>query len=200
MKNKRSKQEIADDPIQDALVFFNKKELENGESVLYFPKEEPDSPDRFAIMSTTENGRYVINGQLFFRFNGIGIYTDINNVIFVDMVNKTIYVKEYDKVLQQINPTDPEKRQYICLFYHDDDPDNHEWESITGRTNTYEYLVDTIDSNMYNPDKSLVITENVAFKDALTVTAFIRYLKNGNLVEDDGFDIDEYSYEDNEEE
>jgi hypothetical protein len=40
----------------------------------------------------------------------------------------------------------------------------------------------------------------VAFKDALTVTAFIRYLKNGNLVEDDGFDIDEYSYEDNEEE
>ena len=35
---------------------------------------------------------------------------------------------------------------------------------------------------------------------ALTVTAFIRYLKNGNLVEDDGFDIDEYSYEDNEEE
>ena len=42
------------------------------------------------------------------------------------------------------------------------------------------------------PNESFVLTENVPYKDALTVAAFIRYLKNAEIVRDDGFDIDEY--------
>jgi hypothetical protein len=36
------------------------------------------------------------------------------------------------------------------------------------------------------------LTDNVALKDALSVTQFVNYLKNGNLVPEDDFNIDDY--------
>ena len=44
-----------------------------------------------------------------------------------------------------------------------------------------------------DPDKSIVLTENVAIKDAFTVSQFVKYLQNASLVEEDDFDIEIYS-------
>ena len=63
---------------------------------------------------------------------------------------------------------------------------------MIGRTAIYDYIVHNIASNYMNPDKSIILTDNVALKDALTVTQFVSYLKNGNLVPEDDFDIEEY--------
>ena len=153
--------------------------------------------DRFVILSTTENGKYVRGNLLFYSMNGVEIYTDINNAILVDTINKTFTVRKADSVLEEINPTDPEQRQYVIIMVLDDDINNEDinkyiWASMIGRTTMYEYIKENIEINYINPDKSIILTDNVALKDALSVTQFIKYLKNGNLVEEDDFDIDEY--------
>jgi hypothetical protein len=50
-----------------------------------------------------------------------------------------------------------------------------------------------------NPDKSFILTANVPLKDALSVTQFVDYLKNSNLVPEDNFDIHDYIVDDVEE-
>ena len=75
-----------------------------------------------------------------------------------------------------------------------DDQDVYFWEAMTGRSTAYEYIVDHIDDLLIDPENSFVLVETVPYKDALSIANFIRYLKNANLVEEDGFDIEEYIY------
>lgn len=166
-------------------------------SPFYKVEDEINTSERYAILKTTDNGKFVRGNLLYYRFNNVDIYTDIDNAIFVDAVNSSITIKEYSKALAQINPVDPEERQYIILMYIDDDMTDEDiqqytWESMIGRTAIYDYIVNNIASNYMNPDKSIILTDNVALKDALTVTQFISYLKNGNLVPEDDFNIEEY--------
>ena len=168
-------------------------------SPFYKVEDEINTSERYAILKTTDNGKFVRGNLLYYRFNNVDIYTDIDNAIFVDAVNSSITIKEYSKALAQINPVDPEERQYIILMYIDDDMidddvtyHQYTWESMIGRTAIYDYIVNNIASNYMNPDKSIILTDNVALKDALTVTQFISYLKNGNLVPEDDFNIEEY--------
>jgi hypothetical protein len=65
---------------------------------------------------------------------------------------------------------------------------------MTGRTEAYNYIKDNILLIGFDPDQSLVLTENVPYKDAKTVTQFIQYLQNG-LVEEDEFNIEDYKFE-----
>ena len=151
---------------------------------------------QFAILRTTENGKYVRGGQLWFAMNGVEIYTDIDNIIYVDLRNHTFIVKNGNKVIEEITPQDPEKRQYVLLMKCIDDNgvEYFKWESMTGRKYCYNYIVDNIDLLSIYPNESFVLTENVALKDALSIAEFVRYLQNSELVEKDGFDIDEYIY------
>lgn len=177
---------------------FIKVDKNEKQKVFYNLKDEVNTPDRFAILRTTENGKFVKGGMLYFKMDGVELFTDINNIIFVDKINKTFTVKEYSKTLEEINPEDPEQRQYIILMYLDDDiyqegaGTTYAWESMQGRQNMYDYIKTNIGINYMNPDKSIVLTDNVAVKDALTVTQFINYLKNGNLVPEDDFEIENY--------
>ena len=161
----------------------------------YVLEDHPNDKNRFAILSTTENGKYVRGGMLVFTFNGIEIYTELKNAIFVDIPNKTVFIKDYSKVVEEITPKDPEERQYILLMKcTEDDQDVYFWEAMTGRLTAYEYIVNNIDELLIDPDNSFVLVENVPYKDALSISNFIRYLKNADLVEEDGFDIEEYIY------
>ena len=45
-----------------------------------------------------------------------------------------------------------------------------------------------------DPKGSLVLTENVSLKDALTVEQFIKHIQSIESI-DDGFDIENYIYE-----
>lgn len=169
--------------VQDNPISFIDKDINNETS--------------FAILKTTENGKYMRGNLLFYSLNGVEVYTDPNNIIFVDTVNNTLFIKEYSKVINEIAPKDPEQKQYIIL-YTDLGYDNGEeefplrWEAAQGRLNAYE----SIKSNapIIDIDKSIVIVENVAIKDALTVRQFVNYIKNADMVDKfDGFDIDSYS-------
>lgn len=152
--------------------------------------------DRFAILKTTENGKYMRGNTLYYKLDNVEIYTEATNVIFVDLKNKTMFIREYEKVLKEINPDDPEQRQYILLYtdmgYETTDEEFPlRWEAVSGRSQAYENI--KINAPVIDIDKSLVLVETVAFKDSLTVRQFINYLKNGNLIKDETFDINDFS-------
>lgn len=173
------------------LIKIDKKKKINP---IYYQDQEINGKNRFAILRTTDNGAYVRGDMLYYKIDGVEVYTEINNIIFVDLNNKSVTIKQYDKVADNIAPENPEERQYIILMYLNDYDENSQcvWESMIGRLTAYEFIKQYIDIYKFNPDKSVVITDNVAFKNALTVTQFIKYLQNGNLVEEDNFNIDQY--------
>ena len=166
------------------------------ENPISFIQKDINTETSFAILKTTENGRYMRGNMLYFSLNGVEVYTDPNNIIFVDTVNNTLFIKEYSKVISEIAPEDPEQKQYILLYtdlgYEDGDQEFPlRWEAAQGRTNAYE----SIKSNaaVIDIDKSIVIVENVAIKDCLTIREFVDYVKNADMVDKyDGFDINEY--------
>ena len=155
----------------------------------------PNDKTKFAILKTTENGKYVRGGLLFFNFKGIEIYTELNNAIFVDTVNDTIFIKEYQKVIDEITPSDPAEKQYILLMKcEDQDGEYYVWEAMQGRSNAYQYIIDNIDDMNINPEESFVLVETVPYKDALTITAFVKYLQNAEFVDPNELDIESYIY------
>lgn len=159
-------------------------------SPVYKVSDAIDGPDRFVIARTTDNGKWVRNGMLFYRLNGITIFADIDDVILVDLPNETMTVRR-GNVKEMVEPEDPEYRQYLLLLYLSDS--NTTWETIVGRSTTYEYIKNNIEE--FDPDQSLVLTENVPYKDAYSITQFVKYVKNANLVEEDDFEIESYSLE-----
>ena len=159
-------------------------------------ESEIDGEDRFAISSLTDNGKYLVNGFLYYKFNGVEIYTDKNNIIFVDVINKRLFIREYSKVTAGINPSNPETKQYIILYSDigGDESDSEfpfRWEACQGRQNAYEYI--KANAAVIDIDKSIIIVEDVPIKDCLTIRQFVKHLKNSNMVDlYDGFEIDEY--------
>lgn len=178
-------------PIQP-IEFTNKVQ----ENPISFISKDINTETSFAILKTTENGRYMRGNMLFYSLNGVEVYTDPNNIIFVDTVNNTLFIKEYSKVVSEIAPTDPEKRQYIILYtdlgYEEGDTEFPlRYEPVQGRTNAYESI--KVNAPIIDIDKSVVLVENVALKDALSVREFVQYIKNADMIEEDGFDINDYS-------
>ena len=170
-----------------------------GESFAITPLERLEQVNgitSFAILKTTEGGKYMRGNMLYYNLNGVSIYTDPNNVIFVDTVNNMMWVREYEKVLKEIEPDNPEEKQYIMLYtdlcYEDDDLEYpFRWEAVTGRSNAYDAI--KINAPVIDIDKSLVLVETVGFKDALTVRQFIDYLQNSGIVKDDTFSTEDYT-------
>lgn len=175
-------------------IEFNENFQENPIS---FIDKDINNETSFAILKTTENGKYMRGNMLFYSLNGVEVYTDPNNIIFVDTINNTLFIKEYSKVINEIAPEDPEQKQYILLYtdlgYEDGDKEFPlRWEAVQGRTNAYE----SIKSNaaVIDVDKSIVIVENVSIKDCLSIRQFVNYIKNADMVDKfDGFDIDTYT-------
>lgn len=164
---------------------------------IYNLDETPNTPDRFVIVKTTANGKFLIGDMLHYRYNGIDIITDSDNAIFVDKINKTIFIREYGRALRSIAPEDPETRQYVLLLidpYEDNEFQTH-WEALIGRTAAYNFI--KASAATFDPKKSIILTENVALKDALTISQFVKYLKNADIVGDDGFNIEDFELDDN---
>ena len=166
------------------------------ESPISFMDKDINTETSFAILRTTAGGKFVRSNMLYYLLNGVEVYTDINNIIFVDTVNKTLFIKEYSKVIKEIAPEDPEQKQYILLYTDIGYQDNDEefplrWEASQGRKSTYENI--KANASVIDIDKSLVLVETVALKDSLTVREFVNYLKNAELIDEDDFDIDQFS-------
>lgn len=159
--------------------------------------EEVNSEMNFAITKLTDGGRFVKGEQhLFYNMKGIEIYTDIDNIIFVDLKNDTVFIREFSKVEKTINTKNPKDRQYILLYtdlgFNDDFKEFPlRWESYTGRENAYEGL--KVNLPVIDIDKSIVLTDNVALKDAISVRDFIAHLQNAGYVDPDEINLEDYS-------
>lgn len=180
------------DPIKPIEFVDNYKER----AISFFEKDI-NTDTNFAILKTTANGKYVRGNLLFYSMNGVEVYTDINNIIFVDTINKTLFVREHSKVINEISPENPEEKQYIIL-YTDlgfEDGDNEfplRWEAVQGRTNAYNNI--KANAAVIDIDKSIVVVENLPIKDCLSIRQFVQYIKNADMVDkDDDFDIDTYT-------
>lgn len=180
------------DEAQVPVTFIDK---EKGYNPVTFLDQNVNGEARFVINRFTENGAYVRNNLLYFKMNDVEIYTSLNNIIMVDTIAKTFFVKEFDtKITDNVNPVDPEKRQYIVLYMElGANPDDTilRWEAYDGRTNTIEAL--KVNAPVIDIDKSIVITENVPFKEALSVRKFFNYLQNADIITEEEFDINDYS-------
>ena len=189
--NNRSTSRIdPDDAPKKPFIFTGNKEQK--QKPFTFINDNINSEKKFVINRLTDNGAYIKGGMLYFRINGVDIFTDINHSLFIDKSNNTVIVKTADNLENIEDKTEPELRQYIILIYStDENAEEFRWESMTGRTLMYEYIRDNIE--YIDPDHSIILTENVAVKDAFTASQFVKYLQNANLVEDDDFDIDLYS-------
>lgn len=179
-----------DDAPKKPFTFVDNKEQK--QQAFSFLKDNINSDSKFVINRLTDNGAYVKGGMLYFRINGVDIFTDLDHSIFVDKKNNSVIIKTADNLANIKDSTDPEMKQYIILIYNTNpDLEEFRWESMTGRSIMYEYIKNNIED--IDPDKSIILTENVAIKDAFTVSQFIKYLQNASLVEEDDFDIEMYS-------
>lgn len=179
-----------DDAPKKPFTFVDNKEQK--QQAFSFLKDNINSDTKFVINRLTDNGAYVKGGMLYFRINGVDIFTDLDHSIFVDKKNNSVVIKTADNLANIKDSTDPEMKQYIILIYNTNpDLEEFRWESMTGRSIMYEYIKNNIED--IDPDKSIILTENVAIKDAFTVSQFIKYLQNASLVEEDDFDIEMYS-------
>ena len=176
-------------------------------SPVYYMDESINTKDRFIITRLTDNGAYVRGNLIFYSLNGVEIYAELTDAIYVDLVNKTATVRKYSKGEEASDPKeDPELRQYIILFVpraYEDEIDNDsecKWMAITGRQNTYNFIKDNIPSMDIDPKRSLILTNNVKFKDSFTISQFVDYIKNANLMPEDDFDIHWFEDEEDEEE
>lgn len=162
-------------------------------------ENEINNQSSFAITKLTAGGKWMRGGLLFYSLNGVEVYTDPKNVIFVDTSNNTLFIKEYEKVSNQIAPDNPEERQYIMLYvdlgYDEDNLGDEEfplrWEAVTGRTNAYENI--KVNAPVIDIDRSLVLAESVPIKDSLSVRQFMEYLKNSDIINEESFDINDYA-------
>lgn len=189
---KGKRQQQADSNIIDPIYFYKNKN--HIVKPTYNLDDHPNDKYKFAILRSTENGKYVVGDLLYFKLGEVSISTEINNVIFVDLLNKSVFIKQFDKVTETVDPVDPETRQYIIMMSCIDEVTGDEayrWEAMQGRSTMYKYIADNEDFLSINPDNSFVITDNVPFKDALTVRQFVRYVKNKGMFENDGLEFDD---------
>ena len=166
-----------------------------GYKPFYKMENELDGVVRYAISALTDGGKWVRGNTLYYSLNGLNIYTDINNIIFVNKEDNSIFVREYSKVNKQINTSNPEEKQYILLFTEvgEEESDSSypfRWEACQGRKDAYEHI--KVNAPVIDIDKSIILVEDVSLKDALTVRQFVKHLKNSDMVEDDLFEIDDY--------
>lgn len=168
------------------------------EKAVSFMDKDINKEDNFAINKLTANGKYVRGNMLYYVFNGVEIYTELNNIIFVDVNNNTLFIREYEKLQRELTPDNPEEKQYIVLYtdlgYEDgDDAESFplRWEAYQGRTNAYNSIKANVP--VIDADRSIVLVETAPLKDALSVRQFIKYLQTSDLVDDKEYDIDEYA-------
>lgn len=180
-------------------IIMGKEGKKNVISPIIFLDKESNSDVNFAITKLTDNGKYLYGSMLYYKMFDVEIFADKEDTIYVNLSSKT-YIVKHNVSNQSVAPANPDTQQYVVLLYpfSEDDGDCC-WKSIEGRENCYELIKEQISSYMYDPNKSIVLTGSVGLNESLTVTEFINYLKNSDIIQDDEFDINMYCNEEGDE-
>lgn len=177
--------------VKKPISFLNEDEEYTRKPLIFFEKEV-NGKKVYAITAKTDGGKWMRGEMLFFSLNGVEVYTDSNNIIFVDETNKTLFIRENSRIVKSISVTNPEEKQYIVLYVDmgEDEEDLLRWESFQGRSAAYEAI--KLNAPVIDIEKSIVLVDGVSISDALSVREFCNYLKNSNIIDDDSFDINDY--------
>lgn len=182
--------------LEKPIVFYDNNSQVPLTKPIYKIDQEVNGPDYFAITALTNNGKFLVGDMLVYEYKGIQIYTEKNNIIFVNNVANRIFIRDDSKIGKNLNVISPEQKQYIILYTDagDEESDSefvYRWEACIGRTTAYDYIKSN--APIIDIDKSIVLVEDVAFNDALTVRQFVNFLKNSDMVDVyDGFNIEDY--------
>ena len=164
---------------QNALHFYDENESYKKQGI-YFMGDESSSHE---IVITSEDREYVRGDKLYVTFNGCDIVADLNQVIYINIDTKVVYIKENKKL------SPPEEREYLLLltFYGE----TCTFQGVVGRQETFDYLKAVIED--IDIGSSMVLAETVPFKDRITVYEFMKKCIDEELIQNnDGFDIEDY--------
>lgn len=137
----------------------------------------------------SKNDKMCIRGdKLYFKYNDIDIYTELDNVICIDTDNDIIKIMRY----KELSP--PDEREYLVLLSYYDESISNTYQGVVGRQNVFDYIksiVEDIDIN-----KSIILAETVEFRNAISIYDFMKEcILSESVKNDDGFDIEEYNLE-----
>lgn len=111
------------------------------------------------------------------------------------MPTNIIEKKEMVKIIDKNDPEhakSAEDREYlICLYMNR--RKNERWDIVTGRTEAYELIKDEVQNNDVDFNNSFVLVESLKLNQRKSIYAFMKYCES---FFDDGFNIDDYIYDD----
>jgi hypothetical protein len=90
---------------------------------------------------------------------------------------------------------DPEKKEYLILIVGTDKENDSEFKDfrfVTGRTAAYEFIKGLVISETIDMVESKIIVEGQPIEKRKTAIEFMKYVLDGGLIEDPGFDIEDY--------
>lgn len=167
-------------------------------SPIIFMEKDINTETHFVITRLTAGGKFVRGNLLYYNLEGVSCFCSLDSMIFVDTINKTMFVRNDNKIAEEVAPTNPEEREYIILYtdigFEDaanDDEFPLRWESCIGRRMAYEHI--KANAAVIDVDKSIVLVDNVKLSDSLTVREFMNYLKNSDIINEEDFDINDFS-------
>ena len=170
----------------EALIFSDNWKNEG----IYFLGNENNGNE---IVITKNDKRYVRGNQLYVEYNGSHIYASLDSVIYINTITNVIQIDKYKEL------TPPDKRQYLVLLEYYNEEQENTYQGFVGRQTVFDYIKSIADE--IDLDKSLILTETVQYKDAINIYDFMKEcIISGSVKNDDGFDIDDYNIDIEEEE
>ena len=144
-----------------------------------------DTNNNSEIVITKNDRAYVRGDQLYFKYKDINIYTDLDNIIYINTKTDIIQIKKY----KELSP--PEEREYLILLVYYDEELPNTYQGFIGRQNVFDYLKSIAEE--IDIEQSLILVETVEFKNAINIYEFMKEcILNGTVENNDGFDIEEY--------
>ena len=90
---------------------------------------------------------------------------------------------------KELTPAD--EREYLLLLSYYDEKMENTYQGCVGRQNVFDFIKSIIEE--IDIERSLILAETVQLKDAINIYDFMKdCILNQTVVNDDGFDIEDY--------
>lgn len=163
--------------------FINTDGEKNTSPIVYL--DGRDSQDSGVLLISKEDKQYIRGDRLYVKYKGIGIYSDIDDVISINTYNDEIYVFRHDEL------TPPEDREYLLLLVFNDEEVPDTFLGISGRQYVFDYLV--ANAELFDWTESKILAETTKMQDMWTIFRFAKMCINNEMVKNpSGFDPDDY--------
>ena len=141
--------------------------------------------DEGVLLISKEDKQYIKGDRLFVKYKGIGIYSDIDDIISINTYNDEIYVFRHDEL------TPPEDREYLLLLVYNAEDCIDTFMGISGRQEVFNFIVNN--AELLDCIQSKILAETTKMQDMWTLYRFAKMCIDNEMVENPtGFDPDDY--------